>query len=523
VGTKARAEALGWAGWIGALGALTAVLVSGRGYLDKVHFALLYLLLVLAGSVRGSRRRGTSLAVLAFLCFNFFLLPPYYTFELHDPFDWIVLFTFLAVAWVATQLLNRVRREAEDARQRADEINRIAALGAETLNAGRAEEALQGIASVIQSSLGVDLCEIWLRTDGASRLGASAGSPLRPDETGSGQADLSAELASVVFERRDGTTRVVRVDGAGLEAALSQLGDSRGLSLPLQVRSGTAGVLRLASDRGISLAPHQRRFFIALSYYAALAAERVRLSAEAKRAEALSEADRLKDALIASVSHDLRTPLTTIKGVAQAIARDGDERALDIEAEADRLNRFIADLLDLSRLNAGELRLTIQVNAAEDLIGTALQSASGSLADRDVRVHLDPTEPLLLGRFDFVHSLRALVNLLENANKYAPRGTPVEVTTLRAGDQLVIEIADRGPGVPQSEVEHVFAPFYRARGAEPDVGGAGLGLSIARRLAEAQGGSVAYRTRAGGGSVFALSLPAAELADLGDDSTAAST
>ncbi|HYJ80029.1 MAG TPA: ATP-binding protein [Longimicrobiaceae bacterium] len=342
-----RSPALGWAAWIAALGALTAGMVAVREHLDKAHIALLYLLLVLAGSTRGSRIRGTALAVISFLCFNFFFLPPYHTFGLHDPLDGLVLFSFLIVAAVAAQLL-----------------------------------------------------------------------------------------------------------------------------------------------------------------YSAQA-----LAAQAEHAATLREADRLKDALIAAVSHDLRTPLTTIKALAHEIAAEGDVRAADIEEEADRLNRFVADLLDLSRLNAGALRVSREVVAAEDVLGAALQRVSGSVK-REIRVDLHPPGALLLGRMDFVQSLRVLVNLIENADKYAPPETPVELSARREGDRLVFVVADRGPGIAPEESERVFAPFHRAGGAEPDAGGAGLGLSIARRLAEAQDGALRYHPRSGGGSIFVYSLPAAELAEV---------
>jgi two-component system, OmpR family, sensor histidine kinase KdpD len=264
----------------------------------------------------------------------------------------------------------------------------------------------------------------------------------------------------------------------------------------------------------LRLDPERWRFVDALSYYAALALERVRLVTEAEHAEALREADRLKDALLASVSHDLRTPLTTIKALAHDIRSDGDERAVTIEEEADRLNRFVADLLDLSRLAGGALAVAPEINAAEDLVGAALQRASGALGGRGVAVSLDPAEPLLLGRFDFVHALRVLVNLLENAHKYSPPGTAVEVAARRVGDGLELAVADRGPGVPPAERERIFEPFYRPAGSSPDVGGAGLGLSIARRLAEAQGGTLRYEAREGGGSRFVLRVPAADVAEL---------
>jgi two-component system sensor histidine kinase KdpD len=192
----------------------------------------------------------------------------------------------------------------------------------------------------------------------------------------------------------------------------------------------------------------------------------------------------------------------------------GDERAVTIEEEADRLNRFVADLLDLSRLNAGELRIVPAIVAAEDLVGAALQRVSGSIGDREIGVDLHPHEPLLLGRFDFVQSLRVLVNLLENAHKYAPPGTPIDLSAARDGDRLVFRVADRGPGVPHDQRERIFHPFYRHPGAQADAGGAGLGLSISRRLAEAQDGALHYEPREGGGSVFVFSVPGTEPAAL---------
>jgi two-component system sensor histidine kinase KdpD len=505
-----------WAVWIAALAALTAAMVAAREHLDKAHVALGYLLLVLAGSTRGPRTRGFVLAVVAFFCFNFFFLPPYYTLVLANPLDGLVLLSFLAVAAVATHLLFRARGEAEEARRRADEINRLTTLGAETLNAGRAEEALRAVAEVIRGTLGVDACEIWLRDggDGPLALGACATAPGSADgRDGAATAALAAERGEAVIEQADGTTRLSPARGGEGQVEVPVAPGARGLSLPLRVRGHTAGVLRIAREEGIALTPAQRRFFAVLAYYAALGAERVRLAAEAERAEALREADRLKDALIASVSHDLRTPLTTIKALAHDLGEDGDDRAVTIEEEADRLNRFVADLLDLSRLSAGELPVSSDIVAAEDLIGAALQRVSGSVGDREIRVELSPAEPLLLGRMDFVQSLRVLVNLIENAHKYAPAGTPLDLSAAREGGSLVIRVADRGPGVPEDERERIFHPFYRRPHAAADAGGAGLGLSISRRLAEAQGGSLAHEPRPGGGSVLVFTLPAADLRD----------
>jgi len=239
-----------------------------------------------------------------------------------------------------------------------------------------------------------------------------------------------------------------------------------------------------------------------------LAAERTRLMAEAEHAQALREADRLKDVVLASVSHDLRTPLTTIKMLAEEGARRGEPRALAIDEQADRLGRLVADLLDLSRLKGGALPVHSELNMAEDLVGAALRQLAGLLKDRTVETRIDLTEPALVGRFDFVHSLRILTNLLANAAQHTPRDSPIELSVQRESEALAFAVADRGPGIPLPERERIFEPFYRPAGATADAGGAGLGLAIARRLAELQGGTVEYAERPGGGSIFVMRLPA---------------
>jgi K+-sensing histidine kinase KdpD len=229
--------------------------------------------------------------------------------------------------------------------------------------------------------------------------------------------------------------------------------------------------------------------------------------AAVERAEALREADRLKDALLASLSHDLRTPLTTIKGLAHELQSLGDERTLIIEEQADRLNRMVSDLLDVARLDGGALPLDIQLNAVDDLLGAVVQHVAAR-PDRH-RLHVSLTDPstLLLGRFDFVHSLRILTNLVDNALKYAPIDTSVEVTGSADNDSIIFRVADKGDGIAPSERDRLFTPFYRPSGVALADGSTGLGLSIAHRLAEAQGGTLTFSERSGGGSEFELRLP----------------
>lgn len=238
-----------------------------------------------------------------------------------------------------------------------------------------------------------------------------------------------------------------------------------------------------------------------------------RLGEEARHVAALREADRLKDALLASVSHDLRTPLTTIRALAAELRAEGHGTAAIIEEEADRLGRFVTDLLDYSRIRAGGTAAEPELNAAEDLVGAALERVRALPGADAVRVSLPEGAELPVGRFDFVQALQALSNLLENALRHAPPGSPVDVAVRREGPSLAIEVQDRGPGVPEREREIIFEPFHRGAGTA-GVPGTGLGLAIARGAARAQGGDVRYRPRDGGGSVFVLLLPAEDVPGL---------
>ena len=504
--------------WLGLVALVTAGLVALRGVLRESHAALVYLVVVLAVSAVRGRRVGSVLAVLCFLAFNYFLLPPYYTFVVADPLDWLVLVAFLVTSLVAAQLLDRAQQQAATANRRAQEIDRLSTLGAETLNAPRAEQAVEAVARVIQATLRIGVCEIHYFSPGTPSHERIARSQ-RPDFTR--PIDFQAEdlishvmeYATAAWQQLDGTTHTFLLGGDTLEDSALAQPNACAIVLPLRVRDRLVGTLVLADNRAIVLDGPQQRFAKALAQYAALGVERVSLEFQAARVEAFREADRLKDALLASVSHDIRTPLTAIKGLAQEIRGSGDVRAATIELEADRLNRFVTDLLDLSQLDAGGLRLKLELNAVDDLIGAALDRLSGTSRASDIDVRIEGTEPIV-SRFDFVHSLRALVNLIENALKYSSSGSRVELIVVHRDDHVEFQVMDRGPGIPNEKREQIFEPFVRVVEGEPDVGGAGLGLSIARRLAEAQHGGVRYEPRPDGGSVFILWLPAAEITDL---------
>ncbi|MFI5040194.1 MAG: DUF4118 domain-containing protein, partial [Solirubrobacterales bacterium] len=348
-----------------------------RARLDKAHVTLAFLLVVLWGSSAGGRALGIALATTAFLLFDGFFLPPYGTMVIADPLDWLVLVAFLVTGVTAAELLERQRHQALLAGQRADEIDRIARLGAENLNAPRAEDGLDAIATVIRDAMETDRCVIYLRQNGHG-LKLAGRSPGAADAGhASGLLSFIVDHAAPAAERADGTLTLIGNVIPGRPADMSipgPLTDLRALGVPLSVRGRVVGALRLSSPTPFSVSEDQRRVLEALSYYAALGAERVRLAEAEEQTDALRRADRLKDSLLAAVSHDLRTPLTAIKGIANEVWRGGDpRRARVIEQESDRLTSLVEDLLELSQLNAGGLRVNIALNTADDIIGSALE------------------------------------------------------------------------------------------------------------------------------------------------------
>ncbi len=500
--------------WLLLAAAATVLFLAFRPRLDKAYAVLGYLLVVLGGSSRLGRRWGIALALLCFLAFNFFLVPPYGTLAVASSLDVFVLFGFLATGIVAAHLLYRAQAEAEVARARTDEVDRLATLGAETLNAGRAEDGVAAIARVLRERLGVDECAIHERRGEELRpltRAAAPGAPEPEDIPGSLLRSVAAQGA-IAVERPDGSVHMAGPELA-LDDVLERVQDARAVVVPLRVRADVVGVLRLADQHGLQLDAPARRFAGALAYYAALGVERVQLAAAAEHAQALREADRLKDALLASVSHDLRTPLTTIKALAHELRREGDVRAAVVEEEADRLNRFVSNLLDLSRSAGGALEPVAELVPVDELVGAALQQMEGICGTHRIRVSMPPADRIPVGRFDLSLALRALVNLLENACKYSPPGAPIDLVVSEGAGIVQLDVADRGPGIPDPDIERVFEPFYRGAGSE-HVPGTGLGLSIARRLMEAQGGSAGYVPRPGGGSVFTLAFPAGDLSEL---------
>jgi two-component system sensor histidine kinase KdpD len=297
------------------------------------------------------------------------------------------------------------------------------------------------------------------------------------------------------------------------EKALAHLGEPGGIYLPLLIESRVVGVLHASVEPALEVAPQERRVVESLANIAAGVLERDRLTRAQAHAVALQEADRLKTALLSMVSHDFRSPLAGIKaGVTTLLETEGNggaagERELleGIDREADRLNRMVGNILALSRLESGAWKPQREPTPPEDLLGPALSPFPAEAAAR-VQVEVDPR--LADCSVDPVQISQVLHNLIDNALKYSPAPAPVEVRLGREGGELVVEVADRGPGLPPGEEERVFEPFHRAadqrESARP---GVGLGLAVCRGLVAAHGGTLTAANRPGGGARFVIRLP----------------
>jgi two-component system, OmpR family, sensor histidine kinase KdpD len=430
------------------------------------------------------------------LAYNFFFLPPLYTFTIADPENVAALFFFGVTAVIASNLTARVRAQAIVARQRARTTEELYQFSRKLAGAANLDDLLWATVHQIALMLKVRVV-ILLPED--NTVVVRAGYP--PEDT-LDAADLAAAKWS--WEKN-------HVAGRGSDT----LPGAKRLFMPMNTGRGAVGVVGIDSDEpGPILTPDQQRLLDALADQAALAIERVNLVEDVDRARLVAETDRLRAALLTSISHDLRTPLASILGSATSLATQGD--ALDaptrldlignIQDESERLNRFIGNLLDMTRLESGPLRLRTGAIELSDAIGSALRRADKILAEHRTQVVLQPDLPML--DLDEVLFEQVLFNLLDNASKYAPAGTLITIKAWREGGRVNVQVLDEGPGIPPADLERVFEKFYRVGGADRRRAGTGLGLAICRGFIEAMHGNITASNRTDrSGAAFTMMLP----------------
>ncbi|HEX4632974.1 MAG TPA: DUF4118 domain-containing protein, partial [Gemmatimonadales bacterium] len=486
---RSPATEYGWAALVVAVGtALGAVVFRNLSVTDV---AMVYLLG--SGLVASRYGRGPSLmaALLSIACFDFFFVPPYFTFAVTDLRYLLTFGVMLGISLVISALTLRIRDQAEAARQRERRTGALYAMSRELAAARNQGDVLNIVARHLRVSFGAEAHV--LLPDGGGHLEGPA--DLRLDEK-------ERSVAQWVFDRGRPAGRSTDT----LPAAL-------GLYLPLQAATGTVGVLGVRPTGTTGLHdPMALRLLEAFAGQAALALERALLAERAQREQVEVEAERLRTSLLSSVSHDLRTPLAAITGAAGSLL--DDEAPLEAHARKDllrtildeshRMNRLIGNLLDMIRVESGALRIQREWQPLEEPLGVALIRLGDRLKDRQVSVDLPADLPFVPG--DPVLLEQVFVNLIENAVKYTPMGSPIEVAASSEGGVVRVRVADRGPGLPPGEEERVFEKFYRSAGAPPG-GGVGLGLTICRGIIKAHGGRIWAENRAGGGAVFQFTLP----------------
>jgi two-component system sensor histidine kinase KdpD len=440
--------------------------------------------------------RGPSIlaAALSVLAFDFFFVPPQLTFAVSDTQYVLTFIGLFIVSLVVSSLAARAREQAEAARHREAQTAALYDLSRDLTAGSGVPEIAQTVVQHVEATF-ERRAVVLLPENG--QLTSPIDSPVKLEANEEAVADW-------VYRRGEPAGRHTDT----LPAASLRY-------LPLRTARGTIGVLGIAQPATPEsfLTPEQHRLMDAFASQAAMAIDRAQFAERARQTEVLQAAERLQTALLNSISHDLRTPLVSITGALSSLEAESDSlpeasrRSLieNARQEAARLNRLVGNLLDMTRLEAGAMKPRLEPCDVQDVIGSALTALDEQLQGRPVQVRVPDDLPAV--PMDFVLVSQVLVNVLDNALKYSPAHSPVEVEARLRGAFLEIEVADRGVGIPAEDLSRVFDKFYRVR-RPGSVSGTGLGLSICKGIVEAHGGFIGAENRPGGGTLITLALPA---------------
>ncbi|TRW18442.1 sensor histidine kinase KdpD [Glacieibacterium frigidum] len=486
----AYAKALGLVAATVLLSALLVPLI-GLGAID-----LIFLLPVMAAATLYGLRPGLAAGVAASLAFNFFFLPPLYTFTVSDPSNLLTAVVLLGVAVAASQLAGRVRAQADLAASSARQNAALAGFSRALTGGTDLAELAQAIAAEMARLFDAKVT-LWTGEGGLTLIAAN------PPEDRLGAVERAA--AQWVLDR-----------GLPAGRGSATLPAADWLFHPLKTSSGVVAVLGLARDDGRDpVRADQLPLLLGLLDQSALAVERLRLTDEMAEVSRLKDRDRLRAALLSSVSHDLRTPLTAVIAATAELRRQlagqADTTAIDtLDTETQRLARFVANLLDMARVEAGALRLSVEPVDLTDAVAGAVHDLRRSLEGHAIDLDVPPDLPLVRVDPQLFHHI--LINLLDNAGKYSDPGATIAIRGRRTPDALTLEIIDAGPGLPPGREAQVFETFTRLEGSDRSAGGTGLGLAIVKGFAEAMGIAVGAANRGEPrGAVFSLRFPAALL------------
>jgi len=473
--------------WIGFIVAAILLASITIGYSKLLHVnqttvALSFLLAILAVSAVWGMVVSVFMSVSAMLLFNYFFLPPIGTFTIADPQNWVALFAFLFTSIMGSQLSARIRKEADSSHNRRREVERLYAFSQKLLGEGNVIQLMNAIPNFLVDCFEAGAAELFLpQKDKYYR-------------SGFGASHIDEEQMKTAFLRDETVFDPVQA------------------LYFLPVRLGVKPIGSL----GISGARLSRQTLEAISSLVAIAIERARAIEQIGETEAERQGERLKSALLDSIAHDFRTPLTAIKAAVTDLLLSHEEEPPQqhelltiINEECDRLNHLVEEAAEMARLEAGEIQLHLEPIAASTLIDGALEHLKKSLGDRPVNVNVSSNLPLV--RADLDRTQDILVQLIDNAHLYSPKDQPIIVSAELSGDSVSFSVADRGPGIDSFEQGLIFDKFYRGRDQRYQVRGTGMGLPIAKAIVAAHGGSISVTSQLGSGSVFSFTLPVAQV------------
>lgn len=496
---KSLKGAFKWRGYLIGLGLV--VLATLLGHLVQTFFApaniiMIYLLCVTVSAVIGGLGPSILVSILSVLAFDFFFVTPSLTFAVHDTqyiFTFIVL---LLVGMTISYLTSRIRQQTEAAKLRERETAALYALGRDLAVSGDLESYIEAIVKRIKETLGHDVIIFLPDAQSDGKLKAYAGDA----DTAIAQNELAAAVWSFQYRRKA---------GHGTET----FSNAKARYLPLVTVRGAVGVMALrAPGTASELSVEQERLLRAYADLVAVAIEGIQLADELHNAQVLKATEKLQAALLNAISHDLRTPLVSVIGTLSSLQEEGmglDDAAKKnliqvAREEADRLNHLITNLLDESRIEAGAITLSKQSSEVQDLVGAALEQLGSRASTRSINIDIPAEMPFI--SVDFGLIVQTLANILDNAMKYSPPDSPIEIKARQLDRAVHIEIVDHGVGIPEQDLLHVFDKFYRIK--RPDnVAGTGLGLSISKGIVEAHGGHIKAEKGPDGGTIIRLMLP----------------
>jgi two-component system sensor histidine kinase KdpD len=455
--------------------------------------ALTFLLIVLIVAATSRLSAAVATSVVAMLCLNYFFVPPVRSFTVADPENWFAIVVFLTVSLVASNLSSLARGRAEEALRRRDEMARLFDLSRDVLLVTDTREAMSLVARFIASRFDLSYTAICLPSDAGWQIFA-AGSTIVPLDEG----DLDRAIADAGHALNTPPVR------EGVGHRVLSVGSQSIRLVPLPAGNRLVGLLA-------AIGRLEPGTLDAIGGVTAIALERVHFLAERESAELFRKSEELKSALLASLGHDLRTPLTAIRVAAtnlqsgrltEAQRREQSELAL---AEVERLARLFQNVLEMARIDAGAVGADMRWAHPSEIVEAARDQVARTLAHHRVEEHVDAAS---LVRVDPRLTAAALAHVLENAAQYSPRGSTITVTAAAADGEFSLSVRDRGPGIDPADLPRIFDRFYRGSQAERRQAGTGMGLSIAKGMLMAESGQIGAQNCAGGGAEFKIVVPA---------------